>query len=227
MNDTNVDANITAAENKNGQAALFITIEGIEGVGKSTNIEFIKNLLEKNGIDFVLTREPGGTLLAERIRKILLEVSDEPLTELSELLLVFAARAQHVARVIRPALESGRWVICDRFTDATYAYQGGGRGLDASKIAALENLVQGQLRPDLTVVLDLDPRTGIERATKRGSLDRFEQEELQFFEKVRQTYLDIAAADPERCLVIDASQDLEVVKSDLLAAVSERLHLNV
>lgn len=227
MNDINVDANITEADNKNGQAALFITIEGIEGVGKSTNIEFIKNLLEKNGIDFVLTREPGGTLLAERIRKILLEVSDEPLTELSELLLVFAARAQHVARVIRPALESGRWVICDRFTDATYAYQGGGRGLDASKIAALENLVQGQLRPDLTVVLDLDPRTGIERATKRGSLDRFEQEELQFFEKVRQTYLDIAAADPERCLVIDASQDLEVVKSDLLAAVSERLHLNV
>lgn len=205
---------------------MFITIEGIEGVGKSTNIEFIKQYLEGAGVEYVVTREPGGTLLAERIRELLLEINKEPLNELSELLLVFAARAQHIERLIKPALASGKWVVCDRFTDATFAYQGGGRGLDISVIEELQSMVQGSLRPDLTIILDLDPKTGMARVAKRGALDRFEQEELDFFGKVRQTYLDIAKAEPQRCAVIDATQDLEAVQSDLHSLLEERLNLH-
>ncbi len=205
---------------------MFITIEGIEGVGKSTNIEFIKQYLEGAGVEYVVTREPGGTLLAERIRELLLEINKEPLNELSELLLVFAARAQHIERLIKPALASGKWVVCDRFTDATFAYQGGGRGLDISVIEELQSMVQGSLRPDLTIILDLDPKTGMARVAKRGALDRFEQEELDFFDKVRQTYLDIAKAEPQRCAVIDATQDLEAVQSDLHSLLEERLNLH-
>ena len=202
-------------------------MEGIEGVGKSTNIETIKAYLIEQGIDFIVTREPGGTALAEKIRALLLELSDESIAELSELLLVFASRAQHIEKLIKPALESGKWVICDRFTDATFAYQGGGRGLDVAKISELETMVQGQLRPDLTIILDLDPKTGMERAAKRGALDRFEQEELEFFDRVRQTYLNIAEAEPDRCIVIDASQELNEVRSSLLAALKLRLPIDI
>ncbi len=205
------------------ERGLFITIEGVEGVGKSTNIETIKEFLNQNNIEHVVTREPGGTLIAEQIRGLLLQIQEEPLTELSELLLVFAARAQHLDTLIKPALAAGKWVVCDRFTDATYAYQGAGRGLDQAKIAELETMVQDQLRPDLTIILDLDPQTGMERVANRGNLDRFEQEELEFFETVRRCYLNIAAAESERCVVVDASQDLEHVKSDLLLLLDEKL----
>ena len=204
--------------------AMFLTVEGVEGVGKSTHIETIKNFLDERDIPCILTREPGGTPVAERIRELLLAVhEDEALCELSELLLVFAARAQHLERVVKPALAQGKWVICDRFTDATYAYQGGGRGLDVAIIAGLESLVQGELKPDLTIILDLDPRIGMRRASERGELDRFEREQTEFFDKVRRTYLDIAAADPQRCVVIDAASDLATVSADLLKILNSSL----
>jgi len=203
---------------------MFLTVEGVEGVGKSTHIETIKNFLDDRDIPCILTREPGGTPVAERIRELLLAVhEEEALCELSELLLVFAARAQHLERVVKPALAQGKWVICDRFTDATYAYQGGGRGLDVAIIAGLESLVQGELKPDLTIILDLDPRIGMRRASERGELDRFEREQIEFFDKVRQTYLDIAEADPQRCVVIDAANDLATVSADLLKILNSRL----
>ena len=204
--------------------AMFLTVEGVEGVGKSTHIETIKNFLDERDTPCILTREPGGTPVAERIRELLLAVhEDEALCELSELLLVFAARAQHLERVVKPALAQGKWVICDRFTDATYAYQGGGRGLDVAIIAGLESLVQGELKPDLTIILDLDPRIGMRRASERGELDRFEREQIEFFDKVRRTYLDIAAADPQRCVVIDAASDLATVSADLLKILNSSL----
>ena len=203
---------------------MFLTVEGVEGVGKSTHIETIKNFLDERDTPCILTREPGGTPVAERIRELLLAVhEDEALCELSELLLVFAARAQHLERVVKPALAQGKWVICDRFTDATYAYQGGGRGLDVAIIAGLESLVQGELKPDLTIILDLDPRIGMRRASGRGELDRFEREQIEFFDKVRRTYLDIAAADPQRCVVIDAASDLATVSADLLKILNSSL----
>lgn len=205
----------------------FITMEGIEGVGKSTNIGTITEYLDQKGIEYIVTREPGGTRLAEKIRELLLEVDAEPITELSELLLVFAARAQHIETLIKPALRTGKWVICDRFTDATFAYQGGGRGLEIKKIRELQAMVQEELKPDLTIVLDLDPIIGMERASKRGSLDRFEQEEMDFFRRVRKTYLNIVASEPERCVAIDASQPLEAVKSDLVEVLKERLKITI
>jgi dTMP kinase len=206
--------------NKRG---LFLTLEGAEGVGKSTNIEYITQYLERRGIEYVLTREPGGTALAEKIRDLLLAVHEEPMSELTELLLVFAARAQHLDKVIQPALSKGKWVVCDRFTDATFAYQGAGRGLSVETIGQLQLLVQGQLRPDLTLILDLDPEIGLARASNRGELDRFELEQQSFFRHVRQGYLDIAQAEPERCKVIDASKPLTDVKLDLLAALEQGL----
>ena len=206
--------------NKRG---LFLTLEGAEGVGKSTNIEYITQYLERRGIEYVLTREPGGTALAEEIRDLLLAVHEEPMSELTELLLVFAARAQHLDKVIQPALSKGKWVVCDRFTDATFAYQGAGRGLSAETIDQLQLLVQGELRPDLTLILDLDPEIGLARAGNRGELDRFELEQQSFFRHVRQGYLDIAQAEPERCKVIDASKPLTDVKLDLLAALEQGL----
>ena len=163
---------------------LFITIEGVEGGGKSTNIDVIKRYLTDKKIDFVVTREPGGTFLAEKIRELLVKTHiEENLSDLSELLLIFASRAQHLEKLIKPTLAKGTWVICDRFTDATYAYQGGGRGLDQRKISLLEKLVQEDLRPDLTVILDLNPQVGLERAKRRGELDRFENEDMDFFKK--------------------------------------------
>ena len=201
----------------------FISIEGVEGAGKSTNIEAIKQYLVGKEIDFVVTREPGGTILAENIRGLLLQVSDEAPAELTELLLIFAARAQHLEKVIQPALESGRWIICDRFTDATYAYQGGGRGLKTSVIAELESMVQDELRPDLTIILDLDPEAGLGRAKERGELDRFETEKDEFFEKVRSAYLDIAISNPDRCFVINAGQSIEQVRADIINLLDKRL----
>jgi dTMP kinase len=206
--------------NKRG---LFLTLEGAEGVGKSTNIEYITQYLEQRDIEYVLTREPGGTQLAEKIRNLLLAVHEEPMSELTELLLVFAARAQHLDKVIEPALSKGKWVVCDRFTDATFAYQGAGRGLSVETIGQLQSLVQGKLRPDLTLILDLNPEIGLARASNRGELDRFELEQQSFFRHVRQGYLDIAQAEPERCRVIDASKPLTDVKLDLLAALEQGL----
>lgn len=195
--------------------ARFITVEGVEGVGKTTNILFITQCLDAAGVSYVLTREPGGTVVAESIRSLLLAKQEENLCELTELLLVFAARAQHIKQVIEPALAKGTWVICDRFTDATYAYQGGGRGLSVQTIAQLENLVQGDLRPDVTYILDLAPVTGLQRATQRGELDRFELEKLEFFDRVRAAYLDRARQEPGRCIVINADATLDAVQSDI------------
>ncbi|MBL4821186.1 MAG: dTMP kinase [Gammaproteobacteria bacterium] len=199
--------------------AKFITVEGVEGVGKTTNIDAMRGVLEQRGIDFILTREPGGTPLAEEIRDMLLKDQDENVTSQTELLLIFAARAQHLNQVIKPSLDQGVWVICDRFTDATYAYQGGGRGIDSAKISLLENLVQEELRPDLTLILDLDPQVGLSRATNRGELDRFEKQQLDFFDRVRKVYLQRAAAEPHRCVIIDASHELEQVKASVAAAM--------
>lgn len=194
---------------------LFITLEGPEGAGKSTNREYLAQQLRAAGKDVVLTREPGGTPLAERIREVLLASSDEPMNPDAELLLMFAARAQHLAQVIRPALQRGAVVLCDRFTDATYAYQGGGRGLPEARIATLERFVQGELQPDLTLVFDLPVEVGLARATARGRLDRFEQESRAFFEAVRSTYLARAASDTVRYRIVDASQTLAQVQQAL------------
>jgi len=195
----------------------FITVEGIEGVGKTTNIDFIQQQLRAAGRDVVLTREPGGTPLGEAVRGLLLDPAYTGMDSNCELQLMFAARAEHLAKVVWPALEKGQWVLCDRFTDATYAYQGGGRGIDTDVIARLEQLVQGDFRPDLTLLLDVPVEVGLARASKRGALDRFEQEKVEFFERVRTAYLDMAERSPERYRVIDASEPLEVVQRKLAA----------
>lgn len=200
---------------------LFITVEGGEGVGKSTNIAFLEEHLRGRGIDLLVTREPGGSKLGESLRHLLLQVGDEPVDPVAELLLMFAARAQHISTRIEPALAAGRWVLCDRFTDATYAYQCGGRGLEHSAVSALENLVQGQLRPDCTLLLDAPVSTGMSRARGRGDLDRFELEELAFFERVRATYLALAEGSSGRYRVIDASQSLAQVQKQLLKVCEE------
>lgn len=208
-------------------SGLFITLEGPEGAGKSTNRDYLAALLREHGVDVVLTREPGGTPLAERIRELLLAPADEPMASDTELLLVFAARAQHLQQVVRPALARGAVVLCDRFTDATYAYQGGGRGVPAERIALLEDFVQDVLRPDLTLVFDLPVEVGLARAAARGRLDRFEQERLEFFEAVRSTYLHRAAQAPERYRVLDAAQPLDAVQqriAGLLPQLLERIH---
>lgn len=202
---------------------LFITLEGPEGAGKSTNREYLAERLREQGIDVLLTREPGGTPLAERIRELLLDPSDEPMAADTELLLVFAARAQHLQQVIRPALAKGSVVLCDRFTDATYAYQGGGRGLSVERIAQLEQFVQGELRPDLTLIFDLPVEVGLARAAARGRLDRFEQEGRGFFEAVRQAYLQRAEQAPQRYRVLDAGQTLAQVQADIDALLPSLL----
>ncbi|MBX9763216.1 MAG: dTMP kinase [Pseudomonadaceae bacterium] len=207
-------------------SGLFITLEGPEGAGKSTNRDYLATRLREQGIDVLLTREPGGTPLAERVRELLLAPSEEPMAADTELLLVFAARAQHLAQVIRPALARGAVVLCDRFTDATYAYQGGGRGLSEARIEVLENFVQDTLRPDLTLVFDLPVEVGLARAAARGRLDRFEQEGQSFFEAVRQTYLRRAALQPQRYYILDAAQSLAGVQQaldNLLPQLLERV----
>ncbi|AQQ67735.1 dTMP kinase [Microbulbifer agarilyticus] len=199
----------------------FITLEGGEGVGKSTNLRFITQWLTEQGIPFIQTREPGGTPLAEQLRNLLLEKREEGVDPTAELLMVFAARAQHLQRVILPALAEGKWVICDRFTDATYAYQGGGRELDSNLIAQLEQTVQGDLRPDQVLLLDVDPEIGLQRAASTGEADRFESEQIHFFNKVRAAYLDRAHSDPDRYAVIDASVPLEQVQENLAVALGK------
>ena len=198
----------------------FITLEGGEGAGKSTNLDYIHQQLLRAGIDIMLTREPGGSALGEHVRSLLLD-PDNKIHADTELLLMFAARAQHLQEKVYPALAKGTWILCDRFTDATYAYQGGGRGLDTARIEALEQWVQSDFRPYLTLLFDIPIDIGLERAGKRGKLDRFEQEERSFFEKVRQTYLDRAEAEPDRFRVIDASQDLAAVQRQLDAVIAQ------
>ncbi len=199
----------------------FITLEGTEGVGKTTNLELIRDEVAGAGHSVVTTREPGGTPLAEEIRELLLAVREEPVSETTELLLMFAARAQHVATVIRPALEAGQWVVCDRFTDATYAYQGGGRGLDAEVIHTLENIVQCGLQPDLTIFLDVSVETAARRIAERNH-DRFEREQVAFFERVRTAYLERAANHP-RIRVVDASVELDQVQGNLRELLAQFL----
>lgn len=206
------------------QLGKFLTIEGTEGVGKSTNLAYVKAWLEARGIEVIVTREPGGTPLAEEIRALLLARRDESVDETAELLLVFAARAQHIAAVIKPALARGAWVLSDRFTDATFAYQGGGRGLSLDTIAQLEQLVQGDLRPDLTLILDIDVQLGLDRARQRGELDRFESETIAFFERVRAAYRARVDAHPCRYALIDAGQDLSAVQVDIDKALSIALN---
>ncbi len=193
----------------------FITFEGTEGVGKSTQLANAASTLDALGVDCVVTREPGGTPMAESIRELLLAPRDEPVNETTELLLMFAARAQHLHTRILPELEAGRWVLCDRFTDATFAYQGGGRGVPAERIALLENLVQGTVRPDHVILLDAPVETGMTRARHRGDLDRFEQEAVAFFERIRETYLARAASAPGRYHIVDASQPIEAVSDEV------------
>lgn len=199
----------------------FITIEGIEGVGKSTQMRFIAQWLARHGVEPEVTREPGGTPLAEQIRDLVLAPRDEPMPEMAELLLIFAARAVHLENRIRPALAAGRWVLCDRFTDATYAYQGAGRGLSLERIAELERLVQRGLNPDLTLLLDTEPETGLGRAHRRGEADRFEQEELGFFQRVRQGYLERARAEPQRIRVVDAGGSVEQVQQSIAEILTD------
>jgi len=193
----------------------FITVEGTEGVGKSSNMAFIQQQLELAGIDVVVSREPGGTTLGEEIRELLLDHRHSGMCSDAELLLMFAARAQHITQLIEPALSSGQWVLCDRFTDATYAYQGGGRGISNERIATLEQWVQGELRPDYTVLLDLPVEVGLARAGARGAADRFEKEQQAFFEQVRNVYLLQAERAPEQYRIIDASRPLEEVQLQL------------
>jgi len=203
----------------------FITVEGTEGVGKSTNIAFIRSYLDQQGIPVTLTREPGGTPLAEEIRELLLAKRAEKVDPTAELLLVFAARAQHLNSCILPALERGCWVLCDRFTDATYAYQGAGRGLSVDTINTLENLVQAGRQPDLTILLDIDVQTGLDRASARGDLDRFESEQIDFFQRVRDGYQARMRENTERFLEIDAGRPLSEVQAQIkegLAGVLSR-----
>ena len=197
----------------------FITVEGSEGVGKSSNLDFIEALLREAGKDVVRTREPGGTELGETLRGILLDARQKAICDDAELLLMFAARAQHLAEVIRPALAAGKWVLCDRFTDATYAYQGGGRGIPFARIAVLEQWVQGDLRPDLTLLLDMPVEAGLARAGARSEPDRFEQEQTAFFERVRRAYLERARQAPERFRIIDASPPLPDVQAQIRKAL--------
>lgn len=199
------------------QPGKFITIEGGEGVGKTTNIQYIQTLLAERGIKTLVTREPGGTPLAEEIREVLIANREERVVSETELLLMFAARAQHLNELILPNIEQGIWVISDRFTDATYAYQSGGRGVPAEKVALLETFVQGSFRPDLTLLLDAPIEVGMQRARDRGKLDRFEEEQVEFFEKVRDNYLNRAKQAPERFKIVNAAQELAGVQAEIKA----------
>jgi len=199
----------------------FITLEGIEGVGKTTNREYIRSLLEQTGKPCVETREPGGTPLGEALREMLLQHKHEGMSSDAELLMMFASRAEHLNKVILPALEAGNNVLCDRFTEATYAYQGGGRGINDKKISELENWVQGELRPDLTLILDAPVEIGRDRAGRRSSPDRIEKEQNDFFERVRQTYLQLANHYPHRIAVVDASVALEQVQDQIYHVMRE------
>lgn len=199
----------------------FITLEGIEGVGKTTNIEFLRELLEQKGIDVLVTREPGGTPLAEEVRDVLLKARDESMDPITESLLIFAARTQHVSTVIQPALNEGRWVLCDRYTDATYAYQGGGRGVALETLERLAEFAQGSLWPDLTIYLDAPVDKALARIANRQP-DRFETEDSEFFARVRARYLAIEESE-ERVVLIDATQSIEEVRLRLVDAITDFL----
>ena len=201
----------------------FITLEGVEGVGKTTHMQFICGQLRARGLTVLETREPGGTPEADEIRATLLKLRDGSFDPMAELLLMFAARALHVANVIRPALAAGTWVVCDRFIDASYAYQGGGRGIAAARIAALERMVLKGLKPDLTLLLDARTEIGMSRARDRGSLDRFEREHDDFFKRVRRVYLTRARREPRRIRTVDAGQSLDAVQATITAVLDERL----
>ena len=206
-------------------AGRFLTIEGIEGVGKTTQVARLSRNLAERGIDHVVTREPGGTPLAEKIRELVLVPRDETLPPAAELLLMFAARAVHLANHVEPALKAGRWVICDRFTDATYAYQGAGRGMSQTDIRYLETLVQGTRRPDLTLLLDVPVEVGLERSRRRdaGAIrDRFEVERAEFFERVREAYLSRARAEPQRMAIIDAAASMDEVTKRMTKVLESR-----
>ncbi|PCJ87389.1 MAG: dTMP kinase [Thiotrichaceae bacterium] len=204
----------------------FITLEGIEGVGKTSNLRYIKELLEESGHNCVLTREPGGTNLGESLRGLLLSHSDENMSADTELLMMFAARAEHLSKIILPALKNGQTVLCDRFTEATYAYQGGGRQLDVDKISELEDWVQGDLRPDLTVILDAPVEIGRARAGKRSEPDRIEKEQDDFFQRVREAYIELANRYPQRICLVDASLTLAEVQQQIHAKLVEYDILN-
>jgi len=209
----------------NGNPGRFVTVEGIEGVGKTTQVARISRMLQARGVAHVVTREPGGTVLAEKIRDLVLSPRDEELPPKAELLLMFAARAVHLVNHIEPNLSAGRWVICDRFTDATYAYQGSGRGMSDADIGGLEHLVQGERRPDLTLVLDVPVAVGLARSKKRDAgktRDRFERERADFFERVREGYLRRARAEPQRMAVIDASLPVDEVTARLTAVLESK-----
>lgn len=202
----------------------FITVEGGEGAGKTSSLGFIQGYLHAAGKPVLVTREPGGTALGEQLRGLLLEHRRDGMSGDTEALLMFAARAEHLARVIRPALAAGQWVVSDRFTDASYAYQGGGRGLPAARIAALEQWVQGDLRPDLTLLLDLPVAQGLARAGQRSAPDRFEREQQAFFERVRAAYLEQARQHARRYCIIDATQPPAAVQAQITAALDKFLH---
>ena len=210
MSQSNVD-------NRGKGRGKFVTFEGIDGAGKSTHIAGVTALIRARGLGVVSTREPGGTPLGEKLRELLLH---EPMHLETEAMLMFAARREHLAEVIEPALARGDWVVCDRFSDATYAYQGGGRGLDRMKFAALEQWVHGHLQPDLTFLFDLPPAVAGERiAAQERELDRFEQERGDFHQRVRQAYLERAAAAPQRFEVINANQPLEIIRKQVKEAL--------
>ncbi len=202
----------------------FITVEGIEGVGKSTNIDVLVHRIEAAGYEVLTTREPGGTPLAEDIRKLLVGRADEPIPEIAELLLMFAARSLNVENVILPALEAGKWVISDRFSDSSRAYQGGGRGMPMDTIDRLADWVHADTWPDLTILLDAPVEVGMERANKRGAPDRFEQEQHDFFGRVRECYLQLAIAEPGRFVVLDTTRSLAAVRADIIALADQLIN---
>ena len=219
----------------------FLSIEGVDGAGKSTQLPRIESWLRGRGVRTLATREPGGTPLGESLRAVLLDPRFTGMSPVAELLVMFAARAEHLAKVISPAIQEGVWVLCERFTDATFAYQGGGRDVDPARIGSLEETVQGDVRPDLVLVLDLPVETGLTRAARRrlatvlaadgrgetgfagGSADRFERENVEFFRRVREAYLGRAREQPERYAVIDASADEAAVTERMIRAIEERL----
>lgn len=201
----------------------FVTVEGIEGAGKTTCLDLIEQSIRRHGHRLLVTREPGGTPIGEDLRKLLLGHRHEGMADDTELLLMFAARAEHLSARIEPALAAGSWVLCDRFTDATYAYQGYGRGVDLGRIATLESWVQGDRRPDLTLIMDLPVELGLERAGRRSTPDRFESQALEFFERVRGGYLALAAAAPERYRVIDAARSFSEVSQQVTGVLDDFL----
>ena len=209
--------------NVTNRRGRFITMEGSDGAGKSTNFEYAQSLLEQAGLEIVQTREPGGTGLGEKLREALLRQQGVVIGAAAETLMIFAARAQHIEEVIEPNLAKGKWVLCDRFTDATYAYQGYARALGAERVAVLENWVQGPLRPDLTLLLDVPVALAAKRVGTRGTPDRFEHEDSQFKAAVRSGYLELARRDPDRIQLIDASQDLAAVQADLAQVIRKFL----